>query len=514
MSNRQLQAACLFLAVFAVLITPMVLVRLDTWALRTGLSCLYVVVVLPLSVETMEILLAFAWNEPVTCELEQPPARRKTAVLMAVRDDWNLTAVASLRSLVSAGYDAFILDDSRVPCPLPLRDCTSLQRITRPSAIGAKAGNLNHWLRSFANKYEYAILLDSDSVMPVETADRLVLAADHPKNCDVALFQAKIRAAACCSPLARALGTLAKPRMRILSRVHSQLGWLLSFGHNQLVRLSAIRSIGDFDEAFTCEDTVLSLELARENWGIRILNAWSEDTEPEEFFQYRRRYLRWARQTLELFGGNWNEVPIGLKIVLCRHLFSYVSPIASMALFLLSIWSWPWPFRETKEFMSCALQLLPGYEIVGELTWLGIGFLGFFFVLRFVMSKLEGIPLRAQLRAAPFLGIPNALLIIPIGRALLTSMTTTPVQFIPTGDKHRHNDLGPFASLLEATASSVVILSLAAGVLVHPASLLVGLNAIWLAMILFSVAARLILWVVESRRPGPVPPAPATQDLE
>src|SRR5437868_9948271 len=114
--------------------------------------------------------------------------------------------------------------------------------------------------------------------------------------------------------MAKILATGARPRMRVMERVHGPLGLLLSFGHNQLIRLQPVREFGGFEETLTNEDTVLSLRLAAAGQRAALVDVWTTDTEPATVSAYIRRTLRWARQTVELVHYPWAGVPLRLKI--------------------------------------------------------------------------------------------------------------------------------------------------------------------------------------------------------
>ena len=162
------------------------------------------------------------------------------------------------------------------------------------------------------------MLLDADSVVSVDALTHMIAASEHQANSDVAVFQAKVKSNDHhTSVFAKALGVGTLPRAWVLERVHSRLGMLLSFGHNQLLRVSALQEVGGFDEHLAAEDTALSFSLASLGWRIGMVNVWTEDREPQSIATFNRRTLRWAAQTVQLFRNDWVDAPVRLKLLLC-----------------------------------------------------------------------------------------------------------------------------------------------------------------------------------------------------
>ena len=183
----------------------------------------------------------------------------------------------------AAGHDIYVLDDSRAPAPLSADIAAAVVHVRREGRHGAKGGNLNHWVNAFGDRYEQFVILDADSVMTADSIVSLMRAAAHPANRARAVFQTKTapRLDSQSSLYARMSGLGARSRCRVFERVHARLGLVLSFGHNQLVRLSALKAVGGFDEELTAEDTVLSLRLAAIGYETALVNVWTLEREPE-----------------------------------------------------------------------------------------------------------------------------------------------------------------------------------------------------------------------------------------
>ena len=179
-------------------------------------------------------------------------------------------------------------------------------------------------------------MLDSDSIMTSDAVWDLVAHAEAPENRDVAIVQSTIfpRGGNC---FQRYASTHVPVRNRILSRLHDAIGWTLSHGHNNLHRVAAIRAVSGFDTAATCEDTTTSLRLLRDSWRIILVETASYDAEPPDIAAFRRRHVRWARQTIEVVGALKLQVGLAPALLMVRHVLAYLLPIAgtmSLALFL------------------------------------------------------------------------------------------------------------------------------------------------------------------------------------
>ncbi len=495
MTPRGGWAGALFLAVYALMVLPFAAWPWagSAWALLA--FALYVLLALGFALELSELVLALLWPPCPVARGEGPPPRHKAAVLMTVCDDWNESRLSDLSPLAAAGYRVFLLDDgtdSPVSSEVIPQGVVHLRRAARR---GAKAGNLNAWLERFGRSFEYAVILDADSVVSVAAADALLLSAEHPDNVRTAVFQAKIEPAPRPGSLwASSLSVVARPRMRILERVHGPLGVMLSCGHNQLLRLAPIRRLGGFDETLTAEDTALSLKLAAWEWKVSLVDVWTRDEDPETVTAYNRRTLRWARQTVELFRRDWWEVPLRLKLLLCRHLLMYLLPVAGILLLILSLWNGPRYPRAALGFLASSLWLETGYVLYGLSLWTVFLLSLLFVALRVALARREGVGWRNLLLAAVLGNAPLALLLFPLALALLSSVLGASVRFLPTNSRiARRGDARLLHRVSQGVSLVALIAILVAGGWRRPGSLFVGSNLIWCILLFTSPVSLLIL---------------------
>jgi hypothetical protein len=464
----------------------------------------YVVLATCAALEATEAACALAWPRHVLPELPAPSMRRRVAVLMTICGDASDRGLAALSLLAAIGrYDVFVLDDSPTSIVLPEDLADRCHHVRRRSHFGAKAGNLNHWLARFGDHFDFALLLDADSIVSARTLERLLAAADHPANRDVAVFQAKIAADRhYASVFAGLVADGAAPRARVLERVHARFGLLLSFGHNQLLRLAAVRGVG-FDESLAAEDTALTLALAARGWRVGLVDAWSFDRDPGTIATFNRRTVRWAMQTAELFSRDWHDVPLRLKLLMCRHLLGYLSPIAGSLLLFVLVYGTQATPQEVLRFLHDALVFQEGYAIYGGcLLVTGSAHLSAF-ILRCAVALSEGIAVR-RLLAGLVLGHAYILTLVPpLTVGLVGRVLGQRVVFVPTfSARALHGDLSRRTRLQRVLTASLLWVPLLVGVALHPGSLLVGFNLLWISMPPLSAAALLVL---ERHRSGRMP---------
>lgn len=463
---------------------------------------LYSLLSLGLAIDTTEVLLTICWRSKLLKIAVQVPRRQDCAIVMTVCDDAKTEFIDLLYPLKKAGYDVYLLDDSLYPESVSSSNGQQIVHIRRSSRLGAKAGNLNHWLSMYRDSYKYLAILDSDSVVPVDAMDTMLLAAQNPENSDVAIFQSKIGPIQNPRTLfAQVQGVGARPRARVFERVHCRIGCLLSFGHNQLVRLDALAEPRGFDETLSSEDTVLSLELASKQWRTELVDTWTYDSDPDTVAAYIRRSLRWARQTVEIFSQPWYNVPLRLKLLLCRHLLNYTLPLVGFVLLCLSVWSNTSSAATTWQFLTASLGFAQGYWLYGLTLWSTFSIFGVCLILQTMLAAREGISIRLIFLSWSIGSAAYLFMLAPLALALTKSAFGVRVDFVPTGSKYAQADHIKLLFWKTRIIPACFLLSvLVLGIIRHPGSILVGFNAIWIAYLFFAPIALAISSISTSQR--------------
>jgi membrane glycosyltransferase len=489
-SHRRAIYALSVLTVYLLLVLPLIGSPFNMGLAPILESLLYLIIAIGVSLQVTDDLLGLLWRPvPDLKQSEAPLVRARVAVLMTTCNDCSEWHIAKLQELVESGYQVYILDDSDVPLRVQKSLPSDALVVRRNTRRGAKGGNLNHWLWQFGDAYDCAIILDSDSYIPVASADQLVRTAQHRENSHVGIVQCKIQPLPTGQSIfERALIAQARPRMRLLKRVHDAIGLSLSFGHNQLIRLDPVRLIGGFDEELSSEDTILSLRLAASGFSTRLVDIWSYDTEPRDLNIYARRTRRWARQTTELFSRPWSSVPLALKLLLCRHLLAYMFPSLATLLLAISIWSSPVARFPAQAVFTHILFGGEGFESYSVRLWIALGAMSLSVAMRLVNGVLEGVSLKEQGIALLFGSAPYAGLVLPLSLGMLRSALGKQAPFVPTNARQpTGNRKHAERSLAFHAYGCLVVGVLWISAMFHPGSFFVGFNALWLILLLVSV---------------------------
>jgi hypothetical protein len=486
-SRRRVIYALLALSVYLFLVLPVIGSPFNTGLVPESL--LYLIIALNISLQVTDDVLSLVWRRvPDLKESEAPLARARVAVLMTTCNDCSEWHIAKLQELVDSNYQVYILDDSDMPLTAQKSLPSGVVVVRRDTRRGAKGGNLNHWLWKFGDAFDYAIILDSDSYIPVASADQLVRTAQHRENSNVGIFQCMIQPRPVRRTIfERALRAQARPRMRLLKRVHDSIGLSLSFGHNQLIRLNSVRLIGGFEEHLSSEDTVLSLRLAASGFSTRLLDLWSYDTEPADLDRYARRTRRWARQTMELFSRPWTTAPLALKFLLCRHLLAYLFPSLATLLLAISIWSGPAAWVPSQAVFTHILFGQDGFESYSVRLWIALGAIFLSVSLRLVNGVLAGVSLKEQGIALIFGSAPYAGLIVPVSIGMLKSALGKQGSFVPTNARQPNSNLKDVKRSLAFHGSGCLLVGILwLSAMFRPGSFFVGFNTLWLIWLLVS----------------------------
>jgi hypothetical protein len=420
----------------------------SSWLLVT----LYIVIALGLAVDLTELLFSALPKPESPPRLIGPLPACRVAVLYLCCDDADQASMAALHRL--RGRDVFILDDSKSAAARAWVDRSQLTVIRRGGASGYKAGNLNNWLHQYGPTYDYFIVLDNDSLMSSTAIDELLAYAEHPANSDVAIVQAT-NLPRPGNRFQRFVGLPSVLRGRILARVHVRLGWTLSNGHNNLHRTCAVRAVGGFPTTASCEDTLVSFALRAEAWRILLVETRALEGEPSEPFAYRRRYVRWARQTVDVLLCYRKRLPKSLVVLMARHLLAYLIPLAGVGIVALTVL-----LAGRTPHMEYAVRFV---AIPKWMMWLytaplaGVGAL---LVVRALIFRREGIGLLGFIGSSLVSGALHAFCCLHVGVGILRSITFGCVGFVPTGARTIH-PLRPARRAWAMALPSLIYLGLA-----------------------------------------------------
>jgi cellulose synthase/poly-beta-1,6-N-acetylglucosamine synthase-like glycosyltransferase len=284
-------------------------------------------------------------NDPEHSEasiLLKPAALKKprVAVLYATYNDFLYDyASYDYEQAAHLGVPFFILDDSNKErkklevdgFASGLRDCVVIRRSSRK---GFKAGAVNNWMKIYGDRFDYFFLLDSDSRASANAIGYSINLARRDLN--VALVQTKtLTMTSNPTSFTQSSVTVQHAYMSVVQNSMRNLGSSPYYGHNALIGVEALRSIGGFIE----ESNEDYKTLARlHNAGFKSVYAsdavtWEET--PPDYYSARKRSLRWSRDAVGQLGLLRFKVPFPMVFYLFYGWATYMANLALICLFIL-----------------------------------------------------------------------------------------------------------------------------------------------------------------------------------
>ncbi len=296
-------------------------------------------------------------------DLAGRPLAGRTAILMPIYNEDTTRVAAGLEVIWSslarlpeqAAFDLFILSDTRkleiaAAEEAAWRDLTARHHARgrifyrrRAENLSRKAGNIADFVRAWGGAYDYAIVLDADSIMSGEALVDLARLMDaHPQ---AGIIQALPLPAGRETLFARLIQFAARLSSPMLASglVWWQLGEGNYWGHNAILRLKPFADYCDLPRLpgspplggeILSHDFVEAAFMRRAGFQIWLVpedsGSWEEV--PSNIIDYAARDRRWAQGNLQHLG----LLPMrGLHWLSRVHLITGVLSYASSPLWLL-----------------------------------------------------------------------------------------------------------------------------------------------------------------------------------
>jgi membrane glycosyltransferase len=294
----------------------------------------------------------------------------RTAVIMPIYNEDTTRVFAGLEVIWSslkqcpeqAAFDLFVLSDTRKPDIAAAEELAWARLVERHDAVGRvfyrrrkenlqrKAGNIADFVRSWGGAYDYAIVLDADSIMSGYALVTLAQMMDlHP---EAGIIQALPTPAGRETLFARLIQFAARLNSLMLASglAFWQLGEGNYWGHNAILRLRAFAAYCDLPRLpgkpplggeILSHDFVEAALMRRAGLKVWLLTdlGGSFEEVPSNVADFAARDRRWAQGNLQHLG----LLPMrGLHWLSRLHLLTGVlsyatSPLWLMALLLSSI---------------------------------------------------------------------------------------------------------------------------------------------------------------------------------
>ena len=311
-------------------------------------------------------LIRLRGGDPLTLkagELAGRPLAGRTAIIMPIYNEDTDRVTAGLDVIWSslsrfpeqAAFDLFILSDTRRLEIAAAEEAAWRELIARhhargrifyrrrPDNVGRKAGNIADFVRAWGGAYDYAIVLDADSIMSGEAL--VMLARLMDANPQTGIIQAL--------PLPAGRETLFARLIQFAARLSSpmlasglawwQLGDGNYWGHNAILRLKPFAAYCDLPRLpgsaplggeILSHDFVEAAFMRRAGFQVWLVpddsGSWEEV--PSNIIDYAARDRRWAQGNLQHLG----LLPMrGLHWLSRVHLITGVLSYVSSPLWLL-----------------------------------------------------------------------------------------------------------------------------------------------------------------------------------
>jgi membrane glycosyltransferase len=275
-------------------------------------------------------------RDPAVLHLDEIAGRvlkGRTAVVMPIYNEDTARVAAGLDVIWSslrahpqqAAFDLFILSDTRKPEIAAAEEKAWRALVEHHGArgrifyrrrqenIGRKAGNIADFVRQWGGAYDYAVVLDADSIMSGTALVSLALMMDaHP---EAGIIQALPVPAGRETLFARLVQFAARLSSPMLSSglAYWQLGEGNYWGHNAILRLSAFAEFCDLPRLpgsaplggeILSHDFVEAAFMRRAGLKVWLLadlgGSWEEV--PSNVIDYAARDRRWAQGNLQHIG--------------------------------------------------------------------------------------------------------------------------------------------------------------------------------------------------------------------
>jgi hypothetical protein len=240
------------------------------------------------------------------------------------------------------GMAFYILDDSVDPSKKEEVDSFAFSNgcelIRRKVRRGFKAGAINEWILTFGKRFDYFFVLDSDS-----RADHRVIwyCSELARRDDkIAVVQSKtLTMTSSPTRLTRSAVTIQHAYMEIVQKAMRNLGTSPYYGHNALIKIEAIKSVGGFVEESNEDYKTLSLLHAKGYRSMYAERAISWEEVPPDYLSARKRALRWSRDAVSQLGLLKVGTPIAIGFFLFYGWVTHMSNVALIGFMPFMAWA-------------------------------------------------------------------------------------------------------------------------------------------------------------------------------
>jgi membrane glycosyltransferase len=308
-------------------------------------------------------------TRPVLRPDTRAPIRGRTVVLVPVYNEDPVTTFARIAAMDASirGEDTGAVFDFAILSDTPSDAIAARERLwflrllaqsggegrmfyrRRDSNSGRKAGNIENFIQTSGGSYDYALILDADSLMEGATIAAMVRRMEADPT--LGLLQSLPRVVGARSRFGRIMQFSASFYSPVFARGLAMMQGRTGpfWGHNALVRVRAFAASCGLPELsgpppfgghILSHDYVEAALLARAGWTVRLDDDLQGSFEegPENIVEYARRDRRWCQGNLQharLVGApglaGWS------RWVFVQGILAYIAPLFWLAFILASI---------------------------------------------------------------------------------------------------------------------------------------------------------------------------------
>lgn len=414
---------------------------------------------------------------------------KKVAILYATMND----VVPECLHSVEQDYpcDVYVLDDSTsAGCRATvdgIAEEMGFHVVRREQRRGFKAGAINDWLINYGAGYDYLVLLDADSYLPPDWLGEALKYAEHPDNHNVAVFQGLINIWNLDTRFVQTLAPMSRVGQFVWElQLANALDAVFCYGHNVMVRVSALNDVGGFVEGYVSEDFATAVAMADRGWHSKFVPLHTYEAIPENVRGFIRRQNKWTRGSMEFFGFTRNSrLGAGRKLHLMQIPLGHITNLLLPFGMLLTIYGFTSTRAGAIAFLNALIANPPAViwsvPVLRYMIVLGVFSAIPTLIVRHVCSVSWGTAFRHK-----WLSSAISALSIPYEFKSMLSYFATGLKKIPVTPKNE-KPLSAGEVMKLSSYSLTLEAVLVTGVLIYN-PLAIVFNSLWLIPMIFSPA--------------------------
>lgn len=410
----------------------------------------------------------------------------KVAILYATMND----VMPNCLSKINQTYpcDVFVLDDSTDSEKRKIVDKISAEKnftvIRREERKEFKAGAVNNWFHTYGSGYDYFVLLDSDSLIPTDWAENALKYAEHPDNSRVAIFQGLINIWNSENNFVKTLSSMHKIDQNVWERrLGNYLDAVFCYGHNCIVRTTAISEIGGFVGGYVSEDFATAVKLAEHGYKCRFVPLDTFEALPENIRGFIKRQNKWTKGSMEFFSFLRAKISLSKKVLLSLIPLGHVSYFFILLAMFITIYG----YTSTQMHFNLFLQYLINYHVY--FIW-SIPIFRYVIILNIIQAIPANI-LLFKFKISGFTHIKHKILSSAVGAIMMPYEISSTISYLINRKKSfpvtpKYEPYLSFTEILKISKITILLVALLTVGIIFINPLGIFFNILWILPFYFS----------------------------